>query len=75
MLQPHGDDVGSGNTATCSPGRQFKLAKAVVKGVEIDVFKNAPPDLGLALAAARQNSDKTIWVYNGDQCSFNDAVD
>ena len=61
--------------ALTAEGQQFELTKAVVNGVEMDVFKNAPPHLGLVFAAARQHGDKTFLVYEGERWSFNDAVD
>ena len=61
--------------ALTAEGQQFELTKALVNGVEVDVFKNAPPHLGLVFAAARQHGDKTFLVYEGERWSFNDAVD
>ena len=61
--------------ALTSPGQQFELAKASVGGVEMDVFKNAPPHLGLVFMAARQHGDKTFLVYEGERWTFTQAVD
>jgi long-chain acyl-CoA synthetase len=61
--------------ALTSPGQQFELMKATVNGVEVDVFKNAPPHLGLVFAAARQHGDKTFLVYEGERWTFTQAVD
>ena len=61
--------------AVTSAGQPFEFVKATVNGVEMDVFKNAPPHLGLVFAAARQHGDKTFLVYEGERWSFNDAVD
>ncbi|NBP54785.1 MAG: hypothetical protein EBU67_11010, partial [Actinobacteria bacterium] len=51
------------------------MAKATVNGVEVDVFKNAPPHLGLVFAAARQHGDKPFLVYEGETWTFTQAVD
>jgi len=61
--------------AVTSAGQPFEFVKATVNGVEMDVFKNAPPHLGFVFAAARQHGDKTFLVYEGERWSFNDAVD
>lgn len=53
MLSPHEDDVGSGNAAAPWQGQQFKLVKAVVNGVEMEVFKNAPPAIGNGVSCGR----------------------
>ncbi|NBN90774.1 MAG: hypothetical protein EBV24_10850, partial [Actinobacteria bacterium] len=41
----------------------------------MDVFKNAPPHLGLVFAAARQHGDKPFLVYEGETWTFTQAVD
>ena len=58
------------NAAVTEPGQIFELIDAEVMGVKTQIFKNAPPHLGLVFAGARGHGDKTFLVYEGETWSF-----
>lgn len=51
-------------------GTMFELTDAVVRGVPMQVFKNAPQHLGQIFDLARGYGDKTFLVYEGEHWSF-----
>jgi long-chain acyl-CoA synthetase len=63
------------NAAVTAPGQIFELIDAEVMGVKTQIFKNAPPHLGLVFAGARGHGDKTFLVYEGETWSFAKAMD
>jgi long-chain acyl-CoA synthetase len=63
------------NAAVTAPGQIFELIDAEVMGVKTQIFKNAPPHLGLVFAGARGHGDKTFLVYEGETWSFTKTMD
>ena len=63
------------NAAVTAPGQIFELIDAEVMGVKTQIFKNAPPHLGLVFAGARGHGDKTFLVYEGETWSFAKTMD
>jgi acyl-CoA synthetase (AMP-forming)/AMP-acid ligase II len=59
--------------AITSPGGQLAVGKAMIRGVELPVFENAPQNLrdylGFFLMA---NADKEFLVYNDERLTFAD---
>ena len=63
------------NAAVTAPGQIFELIDAEVMGVKTQIFKNAPPHLGLVFAGARGHGEKTFLVYEGETWSFAKTMD
>ncbi|MEY2966110.1 MAG: hypothetical protein RLY50_160, partial [Actinomycetota bacterium] len=56
-------------------GTPFELTETEVFGVKMEVFKNAPPNLALALQAARGHGDATFLLYEGETYTFARVMD
>jgi long-chain acyl-CoA synthetase len=56
-------------------GTPFELTETEVFGVKMEVFKNAPPNLALALQGARNHGDATFLLYEGERYSFARVMD
>ncbi|MFM8600722.1 MAG: class I adenylate-forming enzyme family protein [Actinomycetota bacterium] len=56
-------------------GTPFELTETEVFGVKMEVFKNAPPNLALALQGARAHGDATFLLYEGERYSFARVID
>ena len=56
-------------------GTPFELTETEVFGVKMEVFKNAPPNLALALQGARAHGDATFLLYEGERYSFARVMD
>jgi len=56
-------------------GTPFELTKTQVRGVPMEVFKGAPPNLALALQSARGHGDATFLIYEGERYSFSRVMD
>ena len=63
------------NAAVTAPGQIFELIDADIRGVKMQVFKNAPAHLGQIFAGARGHGDKTFLVYEGETWSFSKTMD
>ncbi len=63
------------NAAVTAPGQIFELIDAEIRGVKMQVFKNAPAHLGQVFAGARGHGDKTFLVYEGETWTFSQAMD
>ena len=63
------------NRAVTAPGQMFELIDGEVRGVKMQVFKNAPPHLGLVFANARNHGDKPFLVYEGETWTFTKTMD
>ena len=56
-------------------GTPFELVEADVLGIKMDVFKNTPPNLALALQNARSFGDATFVLYEGERWTFAQTMD
>ena len=56
-------------------GTPFELMDAEVMGVKMEVFKNAPPNLALALQNSRNHGDATFLLYEGERYTFARVMD
>ena len=63
------------NRAVTAPGQMFELIDGEVRGVKMQVFKHAPPHLGLVFANARNHGDKPFLVYEGETWTFAKTMD
>ena len=63
------------NLAVTAPGQIFELIDADIFGVKMQVFKNAPANLGQVFAGARNHGDKTFLVYEGETWNFTKTMD
>ena len=63
------------NAAVTAPGQIFEFIDAEIRGVKMQVFKNAPAHLGQIFAGARGHGDKTFLVYEGETWSFSKTMD
>ncbi|MFM8266324.1 MAG: AMP-binding protein, partial [Acidimicrobiia bacterium] len=61
--------------AATAPGQIFELVDAEVRGVRMQVFKNAPAHLGQVFAMARNHGDKDFLVYQDERLSFAQTMD
>jgi acyl-CoA synthetase (AMP-forming)/AMP-acid ligase II len=53
-----------------APGARFQMAEAVIRGLPIRVWKNAPPTLRFLLAHSRNHGDRTAWILDDERVSF-----
>ena len=56
-------------------GTPFELTEAEVFGVKMEVFKNAPQNLAVALQGARAHGDATFLLYEGERYTFSRVMD
>ena len=56
-------------------GTPFELTETEVFGVKMEVFKNAPQNLAVALQGARAHGDATFLLYEGERYSFARVMD
>ena len=64
----------SETTALTGPGGAFEVENAVINGVGLRVFKNAPKDLwDLYRTAVERHGSTTCYVYEGERYSYDDA--
>ena len=63
--------------AVLSPGSgtPFELQAATVNGVDMEVFKNCPPNLALVLQNARNFGDTKFIIYEGENWTFAQVMD
>jgi long-chain acyl-CoA synthetase len=55
-------------------GTPLELMDTEVRGIPMQVFKNAPPHLGFVFDAARAHGDKTFLVYEGERLTFAETM-
>jgi long-chain acyl-CoA synthetase len=63
------------NAAVTAPGQIFELIDAEIRGVKMQIFKNAPAHLGQVFAGARGHGEKTFLVYEGETWTFAKTMD
>ena len=56
-------------------GTAFELTETEVFGVKMEVFKNAPQNLAVALQGARAHGDATFLLYEGERYTFARVMD
>ncbi|MEO8364301.1 MAG: AMP-binding protein [Ilumatobacteraceae bacterium] len=61
--------------AVTAPGQVFELVNTNVLGVEVQVYKNAPANLGQVFAGSRAHGEKTFLVYEDERWSFIKTMD
>lgn len=63
--------IEAANAALAGPGSPVELEDAVIRGVPMKVYKNAPPTIPSILdAAAEQFADRTYLVYQNERVTF-----
>lgn len=63
--------IATANAALAGPGSPVELEDAVIRGVPLKVYKNAPPTITAILdAAAQQFGDRTYIVYENERVTF-----
>ncbi|MEX1251901.1 MAG: class I adenylate-forming enzyme family protein [Hyphomonas sp.] len=63
--------IEAANAALAGPGSPVELEDAVIGGVPMKVYKNAPPTIPSILdAAAEQFADRTYLVYQNERVTF-----
>lgn len=63
--------IAAANAALAGPGSPVELEDAVIRGVPMKVYKNAPPTIPFILeAAAAQFADRTYIVYENERVTF-----
>ena len=56
-------------------GTLFELTETEVRGVTMEVFKNAPPNLAMIIQNSRNFGDTTFILYEGERYSFAQFMD
>jgi long-chain acyl-CoA synthetase len=63
--------IAAANAALAGEGSPVELEDAVIRGVPMKVYKNAPPTINAILdAAAEQFGDRTYIVYENERVTF-----
>ena len=63
--------IADANAALAGPGSPVELEDAVIRGVPLKVYKNAPPTIPSILdMAADQFADRTYLVYQNERVTF-----
>lgn len=63
--------IDQANAALAGPGSPVELEDAVIRGVPMKVYKNAPPNIPVILdLAAQQFPDHTYLVYQNERVTF-----
>lgn len=63
--------IAAANAALAGPGSPLELEDAVVRGIPMKVYKNAPPTVPFILeAAAAQFADRTYLVFQNERVTF-----
>src|SRR5262245_28194135 len=52
------------------PGADFEIERQTIRGVELEVWKNAPRSLREVLESSRAHGDQTFLVYENERLSF-----
>src|ERR1700683_5524331 len=58
------------DTVLTAPGQMFETERALVKGIEMTVWKNAPSSLRQMLDASLQHGDREFLVYEDQRYTF-----
>src|ERR1051325_11680085 len=53
-----------------APGARFEMAEAVIRGLPVRIWKNAPPNLRFLLAHSRSHGDRKAWILDDERVSF-----
>src|SRR2546430_3190153 len=53
-----------------APGQIFELGEETVRGLPLNVWKNAPPSLRAVLEMSRGHGDQTFLVYEDERMTF-----
>lgn len=56
------------------PGQLFEIVDATIDGIDLRVFKHAPPSLKALLEGARGRGDATFLVFEDERLSFADVM-
>jgi len=59
--------------ALLGPGGQYELTEAVVRGVTVPVFRNAPLHLRELYQGALEHANETFYVYEDERYTFAEA--
>lgn len=58
-----------------APGAPFEMEEAVIRGINMRVWKNAPPNLRLVFEATRNYGDRVYLVYEDDRVTYAEHYD
>ena len=53
-----------------APGQIFEVGDETVRGIPLNVWKNAPPSLRAVLEMSRGHGDQTFLVYEDERMTF-----
>jgi long-chain acyl-CoA synthetase len=63
--------IAQANALLAGPGSPLELEEAVIRGVPMKVYKNAPPNIPVILElAAQQFAERTYLVYQNERVTF-----
>ena len=63
--------IAQANALLAGPGSPLELEDAVIRGVPMKVYKNAPPNIPMILdLAAQQFAERTYLVYQNERVTF-----
>ncbi len=67
------EDLSPAAREILGPGGAYELEEVDIRGVRMQVFKNAPPHLRNYFQAALENADATFYVYESERYTFKEA--
>jgi long-chain acyl-CoA synthetase len=62
--------IAQANALLTAPGSPFEMETKVIRGIELRVWKNAPPDLRFEVTAARAFAKRDFLVYDNERVTF-----
>ena len=69
-MSDHAMSLREADVILTAPGQMFETERAVVEGIEMTVWKNAPSNLRQMLDASLQHGDKEFLVYEDQRYTF-----
>ncbi|MGA2123991.1 MAG: class I adenylate-forming enzyme family protein, partial [Acidimicrobiales bacterium] len=69
-MSDHAISLQEADALLTAPGQMFETERAVVKGIEMTVWKNAPSSLRQMLDASRSHGDLEFLVYEDQRYTF-----
>ncbi len=69
-MSDHAMSLREADVILTAPGQMFETERAVVEGIEMTVWKNAPSNLRQMLDASLQHGDKEFWSTRNSATPF-----
>lgn len=62
--------IAAANAALAAPGMRYEVAEAMIGGINMKVWKNAPASLRELFLVGRDHSERTFLVYEDDRATY-----